>query len=383
MHASHRPVRRSTSLAVATILTVVLAAVTAPANVLAATQLKVHAWLGHSCVAGVGPAKATLSVVWKDKDGRLKQKGSVKTSRKGKWEFCGHEDERVRMLDKVTVRKGTRSRTVTVPAMRIVVDREADRVSGKGPKGARIRIQVCQWRAFKKGTCVSRDVVTASDGRYDETFSLDIKGRDRVSVWNLLTDGRIDLFGRTVLVPFVEVLLGRARFVGTYDANGYVDVELWAGADPYGTLKDTWHGRADHDFWWVKADRYGRYVRTSGIFKGRFADGEGDLIRVRAGDRVVVPKIGASADFMVPALKLSADRRKDIIRGNCGAAGPFSLWAQNPSGVKWARRVGSTAADGSFERDITKSLELKSGFSVWLYCGLPSGDVASRRIVVR
>jgi hypothetical protein len=39
MHASHRPIRRSTWLGVAVILSVVLAAVTAPANVLAATQL--------------------------------------------------------------------------------------------------------------------------------------------------------------------------------------------------------------------------------------------------------------------------------------------------------------------------------------------------------
>jgi len=386
MSASASPLRLLMVPSIAVIAALVLVMAMAPTQASAAKALSLEAWLGHSCVAGHGPNSAKVVVTWKDKEGQVKQKATVRANSIGDWQVCGDGSQRVRKDDTISSKVGTRSRTVTVPAMRVVVDRDTNVVRGKGPKSTSIVVQVCEWQTFKRGSCAYDNFTTAPDGTYDVDFdgpvdfgSVDIKGRDHVMVF---TVGQKDQFGRDLIAPHVEVIRGKARFSGTSTPSARLTVQLWDAADPTGTQKDTWTGRADRDFWWVWSEFYGDYVRTGGNFKGRFANAEADLIRVRTGDRVVAPKIGSDADFLVPAVTVAVNKHTDVVSGSCVTKSPFQIYAQNQSGSKWVTRKGTTATNGGFSRDLTKGLDLKRGHSVWASCGLPSGDVVARRTVV-
>jgi hypothetical protein len=347
----------------------------APASVVARSRaITFDIELGYWCVAGRASDDVRVAVTWSDDEGVVKQRDTVRSDATGHWVMCGDTDEDVEAGDRVSARVGTASRSVTVPALRLVPDRgPAGHATGHGPPGSRFLWTHCQRStsaatAYWGWSCPQSGVSMTSDGSGSFGFTTARRqlGGDLLVVTYLASAG--DRITRAQRVPWVWVVLGRERFGGHYLPMRRLTVQLRSGD----ALKAEWVGRADT---W--------YGAGLGAFYGRFADEDGIAQRVRVGDRVVSAQLGANADFRVPAIALTANRRTDVVSGDCG---PAFLYGIDAHSSDWERRFqvgGRTSAGGAFTRDLSSGFDLRPGDTVWAYCVLPTGDQVGRRMVVQ
>jgi len=364
-----RPMPRQVSRwAITAITAVALLMTMAPAAVQAGRGITFNIELGHWCVSGRANDKALVKIQWKDDTGQLKAKGSNRANSKGYWTYCGDGDERVERGDAVKARVGSRTRKVIVPNLKMVADRIDDSVRGKALPNSTVKLYACKRFNFSRANCYEVLTSANTEGRftYDFTGIANLIGRD----WVYFTVKRDrDKFTRSADVPFIWVKRGKARFWGYYKPFKKLNVQLYRG----GPMIDDWTGRADAWDW--------------GYFKGRFADegSDGDTYRVRTGDRIVIPKFGSDADWVVPAVAVTVNKSNDVVKGTCGAPGRrrFEVFARNASGSRSGYRIGKTASDGTFVFDMTRKVNIKTGDIVLLNCELLSGDVVARRTVVK
>lgn len=332
--------------------------------------------LGWWCVAGRATDNAWVKVTWKDGDGQLKQSGGARASGKGYWVFCGDGEERVEVGDIVKAKVGTRSRRISVPRLNLVIDRDADTVTGKAPAGVTVALDAQKLQLFwtwEEGQEVTKTTADAGgnffvdygDPRY-LGHVLDLRGRDYVLAWFRTAQG--DIIYRGQHVPYIALTRGKARFDGVFRPFKKLTVELWRA----GAMLDDWNGRADTWDW--------------GWFRGRFADKDGETYRVRAEDRIVATAIGSDADWTVPAVWITGDPVWDTVRGTCdtGSGEQYGVSIRSNSGKLKRQFGGTTIAGGGVFRTFHKSrVDIRSGDVVRLHCRLPSGDHVSYRHVVK
>lgn len=355
--------RVSVATVVTMLLLVMMGALTAvPAQAARGITFKVY--LGSVCVGGRAGSDAGVNVTWKDSDGSLKQSGFKRANGKGYWAYCGDFMEHVEKGDTIKAKVGSRVRTVTVPRLKMNIDRQTDMVSGKAPGDAALTVTACSRYSFDWANCYDDIVVAAPDGSFSSDFSgvTNVRGRDWVEV--SLKEGN-DRFLRWLSAPYIRVVRGSARFSGHYRPFRSVTVELHEGA----TTKDSWTARADDS-------AYGRYV-------GRFTDADGHGEWVRTGDRIVASNPGFDADWIVPNVSATVNKRTDVVKGTCVPDRPFKVEATNKAGTKTVKALGKADGSGSFTRDLTKKMDVKAGTVLWIMCSLPSGDVVERRLLVK
>ena len=365
-----RTIRAGIALLVATLLVTA-----APLSVSAARATTFDIELGFWCVQGRAKDAAWVVVTWKDGDGTLKAKSGTRASKKGYWGFCGDADERVERGDTIKAKVGGSSRTVTVPILRLSVDRSTDTVTGKAPAGTTLTMDAQQplnynfwkWNARRHVTSVTADGGGSFAVDYSDPSVLgyvqDLRGRDYIEA--SFKTGAGDRFTRGQHVPFISVVRGKARFEGWYLPFKKLTVELWRAS----TMIDDWSGRADDWDW--------------GFFRGRFADKDGDTYRVRTNDRIVAADLGGDADWVVPAVEVSGDGKNDRVTGTCAQHARYGVLIRSGSGALRKRLSGVVNQTGQFTHDLRRKLDIKSGNVIWLYCGLASGDVVAHRSVVK
>ena len=338
-----------------------------PLTVHAGRGITFNVWLGDWCVYGRANDKAKVTINWKDSDWVLKARGTVRANHNGYWSFCSDGSERVEKGDSIKARVGSKSRTVKVPTLRLVVDRDTDIAQGRYVSGAKVHLEVCKRHNYYAARCTDVSVTANGGGRFSYDFSPieNLVGRDYVKA--TVRPGK-DKFHRVATVPFIKIIIGKSRFWGYYKPFKRLVVELHRG----GSLLDDWSGRADDWDW--------------GYFRGRFADkaSDGDTYRVKVGDQVVVPAFGPDADWKVPGVWASVAKKTDVVKGSCTVAnGRYEVYARNPSGSRSGYRIGKADSAGKFSMDMTSRHDIRGGDIVFLNCKLWSGDIVARRIVVK
>lgn len=353
---------------VAVIATVGLLMALMPAAVSAGRAITFDLWLGGWCVEGRANDSALVKITWKDSDQQLKALGSTRANPKGYWGYCGDGDERIEQGDIVTAAVGSRARTVTVPSLKLVIDRDDDVAQARYLPNSTVGLRACKRFNFNTARCTDLlQLTTNGDGRvtYDFSTFANLIGRD----WVTATVAKgMDRFHRPAEVPFIKVFVGKARFWGYYKPFKRLSIELHRGTSQL----DEWSGRADDWDW--------------GFFAGRFADegSDGDTYRVAPGDRIVIPAFGATADWTVPNVWAAVVRSSDVVRGSCGASNArYEIYARNVTGSRSGSRIGKTDSAGRFSTDMTVRFDIRRGDIVYVNCELPSGDLVSRRIVSR
>jgi hypothetical protein len=321
-------------------------------------------WIGEECVGGRGTDDTTGKVTWRDSDGVIKQAGRVRTDKKGYWRYCGDWQEIVERGDTIDAWIGGVDRSVTIPRLKVAVDRASDVISGKAPAGSVVTLEGCARYSIDWANCRTTSVVADGSGDYSYDWSplANLRGRDWVEA-DLLV-GR-DHFRRAADVPYIAVSRGSASFYGHY--RPYRQLEVTLSDD--GVVKDVWRGRADGS--------------SYGWFRGRFADAQGHSEWTRAGDTISISEPGFEVDFRVPNVRATIYKGSDIVKGVCVPNRPFKVTATNRAGTRTATMAGKAGSDGRFKRDFTKKMNITSGTVIWIYCSLDSGDLVQRRRLVK
>ena len=351
------------------------AALAAAAMVLTLAPTTAHAgrgitfdiWLGSPCVGGRVNDNAAVKVVWKDDLGVLKARGSRRANASGYWTYCGDGSERVEKGDTIKVVSGGKTKLRTVPNLKLVADRVDDTVNGLALPNTTVKLTACKRYNFYRANCYRRDTTANESGRfsYDFTPVANLIGRD----WVYFTvKVGADKFTRHADVPYIWVKRGKSRFSGHFKPFKKFAIQLYRDA----SMIDDWTGRADDWDW--------------GYYTGRFADegSDGDTYRVRTGDRIVIPKFGADADWTVPNVRvISVNKASDVIRASCGAPNlRYQVYARNEAGTRSGSRLGKTDSTGWLKVDMTKKFNIGAGSRIYVNCELKTGDVVARKHVV-
>jgi hypothetical protein len=360
--------RRALLRLTATLAAAALILTLAPATAQAGRGITLDIWMGDSCLKGRVNDNAWAKVVWKDDLGAMKARGSRRANARGYWRFCGDDMERVEKGDTIKVVSGGKTKLRTVPNLKLVADRVDDTVNGMALPNTTVKLTACKRYNFHSVNCYDRSTATNESGRfsYDFTPVADLIGRDFV-LFSVKVGA--DKFTRHADVPFIWVHRGKARFWGFFKPFKKFAVKLYRS----GSMIDDWTGRADDWDW--------------GYFSGRFADegSDGDTYRVRTGDRIVIPKFGADADWTVPDVKVnSVYTRSDVINASCGAPGlRYEVYVRNAPGTKSAWRIGKADSSGRLRVDMTSKMDIKVGHIIFVNCQLKTGDVVARKYVIR
>lgn len=360
--------RRALLRLVATLAAAALVLTLAPMTAQAARGITLDVWMGSSCLYGRVNDNAWVKVVWKDDLGAMKSRGSRRASGDGYWRFCGDNSERVEKGDTIKVTSGGKTKLRTVPNLKLVADRVDDTVNGLALPSTTVKLTACKRFNFRSWNCYDRSTTTNGDGRfsYDFTPVANLIGRDFV-LFSVKVGA--DRFTRHTDVPFIWVKRGKSRFYGYFKPFKKFEINLYRD----GNLIDDWTGRADDWDW--------------GYFRGRFADegSDGDTYRVRTGDRIVIPKFGADADWVVPDVRVSSVyTRSDVINASCGLPGlRYEVYVRNAPGTKSAWRIGKTDSAGRLRVDMTSKMDIRVGHIIYVNCQLKSGDVVAHKYVIR
>jgi hypothetical protein len=250
-------------------------------------------------------------------------------------------------------------RQLTVPQLTIAVDRTTDTVSGQGPAGKPVRINVsdARWEAWGESYDVVRRVTVNAAGRYASDFSsagIDIRGGAAASVtWsNKANTVRVSRYAEA---PRIMLGIGYSDFTGVVRRNVYVKATVEDGAANTLAIGNAVGG-------W------------SGVFEGVLTDDEGDDFLLRGGDWLSAPAVAADVDWRIPTGITSIDRATDKVYGKCFPNGRYQLYAVNPT--TWAEGVkfGTAAANGSFTKDMTSAINITSNTYVEILCWTREAD---------
>ena len=288
--------------------------------------------LRSNCVGGRGPINAAVHVVWKSAGGSVKAAVDLTTGSGGSWGYCSPSNQ-LRVGDTIRATSGSSARTFTMRDVTLNGNRVTHRFSGIGLPGATGDL----W--FHSGIFAdfyeNYQVVADSQGHWsfpDGAYG----GIDATIDW-VTTQG--DWLHAAILVPYVDVTIGRATTEGGSSALSAVSVNL---RDP---ATNALRGRA---------------TATSanwGFFSGSFRDAAGDLVAVRVGDRVVSP-IASSLDWHVPEITGSADVANDLVAGKCFSTeieANFAVARVYRTGEFRGIAISDVDANGEFTMDFGRT----------------------------
>lgn len=260
--------------------------------------------LFDASVRGTGTPGGTVVVTLRDPGGRLIAKRAAHVGKKGNY---GAPMPPMSIVPGVTIRvdDGSRATSLSVPDIRPLVDREADRVSGSAPPGSSVTITVrqgpmCCGPALK----ATRTVTADGTGRYRADFSAvtDIIGPNLVDVDVPIGD---DLVVARGVAPWLNVNHGTSLFQG-YSSIGTTFRLGIRGPDGKSRLSLR-----------VTPEPY------SGGFAGMWQDRAGRPVELRPGDRLVRSGL---PDLVVPRFAFTPDPDTDTLTGRCIPNATVEVW---------------------------------------------------------
>jgi hypothetical protein len=326
----------------------------------AARPLQINANYDNPFLYGYGPNSAVWKISWRDRDGDLKARRTVTADRSGYWSLESSGGAGVERGDEIAATVGARSTSLVVPRLVVSVDRTTDVMSVTTEPGTTVYLEACSSSGFRASQCAEFEGTGGGDGTISRDFSgeLDLRGGGYVGTQVSIGTHSVHKYSPS---PSLRVYRGGSSFDGAYRAGSKLTVELRSG----GTLKADWQGQGSD---W-------------GEFYGSFTSDDGDRQKAQAGDRIVAPKIGFDADWVVPAVEAGTKVATDVVSGTCVPGGAYRVEAQSATGSRWGERTGRADASGAFAIDMTKKIDIRTGDSVTLECKLDTGDVVARRTV--
>jgi hypothetical protein len=339
-----------------------LAGVLATGASAAPQPLTIWVDIGGGSVGGEVRANAMVEVIVRDASGRQVGRGFAEVY-DGSWSFYDFPGVIASGYSiKATAFNTTGTlevRQITVPQLTIAVDRTTDKVSGKGPAGKPVVINVSdmRWESWGESYDLQRKVNVNAAGRYASDFSsagINIRGGAAASItWS--NRANTVHVSRYADAPRIMLGLEYADFSGVVRRNVYVKA----------TIEDAQSN--------VLA--VGNAVGDSiGQFQGAFTNEQGDDVALRGGDWLSAPAVAPDVDWRVPTGIRSIDRATDKVYGKCFPNGRYQLYAVNPT--TWAEGVkfGTAGPTGSFTRDMTSAINITSNTYVEVLCWTAEAD---------
>lgn len=356
MGAARRPLVGS--LVLATLLVGSIAPLAAAA---APRPITFDVFIGDYCVTGRAKNDSFLKVIVRDADGRLKIREAVDADSAGYWESCVMFGAApIVPGDKISVTVfGTgQKRDFTVPTLTVKTNRGTNVVSGKAPADTNVELEAFDFRFDLWGEAYdSVHVIPATGGSYSydfDTDGVDIKGGAHiVARWRNGSD--TVSVGRFQYAPFITFQLGASQVGGAGGANGLVKIKLSAnkGSSVFAV-----------------ANGVGSYVDSS--FLTDFATSDGEPYKVKGGEWLNAPALGAASSWRIPQIDAAADLAADKVRGDCFANGRFMVLVQGPAA--YGLGFGEADSNGDFEVDLGDQVDIKKGYRVAVLCYSPEGD---------
>ncbi len=347
------------SLVLATLLVGTLAGSAAAAP----RPISFDVFIGDYCVAGRAKNDSFLKVIVRDADGRLKIREAVEADPQGYWQSCvTFGGAPIVPGDKINVTVfGTgQKRAFTVPTITAKVHRGTNVVSGRAPAGSDVQVEAFDFRFDLWGEQydVVRDLHSSSTGTYAYDFDksgVDIKGGARVVIrWRQGSD--TVSVGRFQFAPFLTFSLGSSQIAGASSANGLMKVRLSANKGSAAI---------------AAAHGVGSYADTS--WYADFAKADGEPYKVKGGEWLSAPALGAASSWRIPAINAATDLAADKIKGKCFANGRFVAIAEGGAG-NFGLGFGTATANGSFELGLGDQIDIKKGYRIAVLCYSPEGD---------
>lgn len=350
-----------------------------PATAAAASRpITFEGTVDNSCLNGRASDNSSLTLVWRNASGALKEKVTLATDDFGYWSHCVYGRTPPVVLqrgDQLKAVVGSTARRFVIPNLTLNVDRANDVFRGKAPAGTTVRLFYLA--GIFADYYEEAKLTVGGDGRWSHDPGWNIMGGIYADIrWRSSNADFVWLTGRA---PMLRVTLGKARFTGETVARRSIKVILENASS--GVRK-----AAGSDV----ANKYGE-------FSGRFRNTQGTLVPLAAGDRLRAPTLAADADWIVPNIEATANASTDVVTGRCFNAGTsarfvdvtvFRATATNPLR---GRFLGSTDSNGSFTIDFAHGdpspffhgpANVKSGDRIDVNCLQDTGDWVALRFFV-
>ena len=326
---------------------------------------QVGANIGNCSVYGWNAgSKKSVVLTWKDSDGNLKNKQTVKSDSSGNFDGNCDYSERIEFGDTIQVTIGSGTRTLTIPKLTIAVDRVSNTVSGKGPAGDSVDVTGCE----RDMGCNDYTALTdGTTGAYSHDFSsdVDITGAGYGYVDWLSPQG--DDVENSADAQSIQIWEGRPGSSLSFEASGAAGQQFTLHLLD-GSLAPIGSSAVSFDQW--------------GSYQNDIVDADGVRVRAHAGDTVDASGLASDAYFVLPAISVSGNVKTDKVSGTCLPNLPFSFEAYAFDYSRETSFDGTTNGSGSFSMKIAPQMKLKHGDHIDIYCTLSTGDQVAKHITV-
>ena len=307
-------------------------------------------------------SKKTVVLTWKDSDGNLKNKQTVKSDSSGNFDSNCDYTENIEFGDTFQVAIGTSSRTLTIPKLTIVVDRVSDSVSGKGPASDAVDITACG-----DSGCYSATEPTNGAGAYAHNFSGDTNITGTGYGWVDWYSAQGDYVENNADAQQLQIWEGRTGSSLSYWVSGAPGQQFTVHL-LNGSLTEIGSSVAFLDQW--------------GTYRNDILDADGARVFAHAGDTVDATGLASDAHFVLPAISVAGNVKTNKVSGTCLPNSPYSFEAYATDYSRDANFNGTTTGAGSFSVKITSQMKLKHGDHVDVYCTMSTGDQVAKHITV-
>jgi hypothetical protein len=337
----------------------------AASPVAAANHIHLFAGIGECRFSGTNAvAKTKVAIEWKDSEGRLKSKHSVKSNASGAFQTLCESDELLEPGDTVKTTGTNGTKTVTVPDLGIAADRGTDNVSGHAPHLADLTIEADTYDGgFGAPTVHTVNLQADGGGVWGTNFSsADLRGWDDLFVVYTDTGTGGDTYFRHAVVQGVDVTIGLPWITLVGNPGDAVDLSLVDDVTQIGSFA----GNLDY----------------FGFRSVQFVNELQNAVRPHVGNTVSSTAYSDIA-FDIPAVVATPNATSERVSGNCGtgAVTGYSVTMHNRAYTKAATRFGTTSAAGAFTAKFktgSPTWNIQTGDKVTVACKLVSGDIVER-----
>lgn len=338
---------------IATLALVAACLATGPAS--AAPRFTFEARLGDPCLAGTGPADASLTVTL-SRGGTVRQTMLTDTETDGVWFGC-FDAGMVRVGDVIRATDGAVARWWTVPNLTIVTDRATDIASGKAPRGGIRWLYALSCAGFGSCGAYSTPIAVTGSGGWsvDLASHMDLRGGDDLQLEWLSASGD-SLIGRAE-VPYLRVWGQHGTVSGVGVPKQPVTVTLRTSA---GTVRATAHATASGQ---------------DATFSGTFKNTAGVTVVPVVGDRITAD-LASDATMLWSAITVKASAATDIVSGSCT---PWSwVRAMVVADAMRVTRDRHLTSSGSYSIQFGSDADIAAGDQLSVTCRLATGDLRYR-----
>lgn len=349
--------------------------------VAAANNVTVLAFVGDCQFLGANAgANKTVKIEWRDAENNLKSKHSAKSNSSGSFLSKCEPDETIETGDVFRTQIGSSVRSFNVPKLTVIVDRDADTVSGKVDTTALDQFAV-EVDTYDGGFSAAAATVHLSDPAFTPNTGVasyatstwdtapDIKGWD--DVYALWSDARGDLFIHNLKAEGMRVWARQPfiQFVG--NPGQFISTDLLTA--PAGALRAVADGS----------------INPFGALRAGFTDADGDTVRTAVGNEVDA-NFATDSDLVIPNMAVTVNKTTHRVTVDCniiesGSTGVL-VNVHSRDYVKSGVRFGfqGNASGGTFLANFGTSptLNIVPGDKVDVYCKFATGDIVARTFTV-